>query len=415
MNLTNILKVPLALLISLMSFYTTVIAQVSLSKLFESTLPSIVKIQTFDADNAPLMSGTGFFISLDGKGISNSHVFNNAFKTQITTPRGEIYPIDSIWFRNDSLDLVIFKINYPKNKTSPFLKIAGNTPEIGEETFTIGNPVGLDFTISKGIISSIRNHPAFGQIIQTDAPISVGNSGSPLLNMDGMVIGVVTYTYTEGQNLNFALSLINRDLSKGFINTNLPRFPEAKKSIGKKPSEDDFGLVKEYHWLGCENWRFYIDFQKGMIGGPEWQIYNSKKDNNIPIESYVTGVYETINGDSNNVVIATMIVLVVDKNLTYIITFGTKYSEPSSKSCKLMITRITNAEPILIFDDMVEKKRVNTSDNRFVETTGYSKVSLHIEDQIMVRWININDQIPSIPFKGGSYFVKAYKIDKQDN
>ena len=80
-----------------------------------------------------------------------------------------------------------------------------NVPSEGEDIFVIGNPLGLESTVSTGIISAVRDIPAFGKILQITAPISPGSSGSPVINSKGEVIGIATLVITKGQNLNFAI------------------------------------------------------------------------------------------------------------------------------------------------------------------------------------------------------------------
>ena len=78
-------------------------------------------------------------------------------------------------------------------------------PEVGERIIVYGSPLGLENTVSDGIVSAIRDIPDYGRIIQITAPISPGSSGSPVLNMQGEVIGIASFQMVEGQNLNFAI------------------------------------------------------------------------------------------------------------------------------------------------------------------------------------------------------------------
>src|SRR2546421_13275 len=80
-------------------------------------------------------------------------------------------------------------------------------PDEGEQIFVIGNPLRLEGSVSDGIVSAIREVPDLGRIIQITAPVSHGNSGSPLFNMRGEVIGIVTVKVTNGQNINLALGV----------------------------------------------------------------------------------------------------------------------------------------------------------------------------------------------------------------
>lgn len=394
------------MLIFLISFHMHAFSQDNLSTLFESALPSVLKIETFDSNGKPLMLGTGFFISPNGKAISNLHVFKGASKSQITTSSGKIYQIGSVWYKTDSLDLVTFDIVNDDNEIFPFLKMAVNVPKIGEGVFVIGNPIGLDFTISNGIISSIRQQSELGQVIQTNAPISAGSSGSPLMNMNGLVVGVITYTFTKGQNLNFAISLLDKNLTKELIRLDSQKSSETNNNTNPDWIEDKYSSVRASHFLACDSWRFYIDMQKMIekTNGFKWPINVLKSGMAVPIESYVNGNYD---GD----IVGTTSVCVVDKNLTYIISFGTDWSEkPTAKSSLVLVSRITNGEASTIFNYVVEKTRLNSSDNRFLENVGNSRISILIEDKIYVRSIQLEDHIENISFTNDTFYINPYEL-----
>src|SRR5436853_4270632 len=78
-------------------------------------------------------------------------------------------------------------------------------PDEGEKIFVIGNPLRLEGSVADGIVSAVREVPSLGQIVQITAPISHGNSGSPVFNMKGQVVGVVTIRVMNGENINLAL------------------------------------------------------------------------------------------------------------------------------------------------------------------------------------------------------------------
>lgn len=376
--------------------------QDNLSNLFQKTLPSVLKIETFDSNDNPLMMGTGFFISSNGKAVSNLHVFKGANKAQITTASGKIYKIDTIWYKTDTLDLVIFNIVNDQKEVFPFLNISINDPKIGAEVFVIGNPIGLDFTISNGIISSIRRQSEFGQIIQTSAPISAGSSGSPLIDMNGLVLGVITYTFSKGQNLNFAISLLDKNLTEGFVVFNPKNYIVTENSRNSDWIEDKYDNVRASHLTMCYNWRFNIDFLKNMSKNPsfEWPINKKISGRLIPVDSYVRGYH-----DENN--IGTTALFVVDKNLAYVISFGT---DMNTRNSLLLVSRITNGEPVTIFNYVIEKERIKSSENRYLEKIGNSKIALIIEDKIYVRSIYIEDHVENIPFSGDSFYLKNYDI-----
>ncbi len=126
-----------------------------------------------------------------------------------------------------------------------------------------GSPLGLEKTLSDGIVSAIREIPGFGKVIQITAPISPGSSGSPVLNMQGEVIGIVTFQIVEGQNLNFAIpseriaSLSLMEENK--ISTIEEVFGQGSKVKKVIPASDEVkikSVINEFFWaLNDLNWR----------------------------------------------------------------------------------------------------------------------------------------------------------------
>jgi tetratricopeptide (TPR) repeat protein len=95
-------------------------------------------------------------------------------------------------------------VDAPANQVRPLL-LDRTSPQEGESVVVIGNPFGLEGSVTNGIVSAVRDIPTFGRIIQITAPISPGSSGSPVVNMQGQVIGVATLQITGGQSVNFAI------------------------------------------------------------------------------------------------------------------------------------------------------------------------------------------------------------------
>jgi serine protease Do len=174
-------------------------------KMVENLEKSIFLIKGYDKNDNLISQGTGFFIDSNGTCITNYHVLNGCFKATINYENKEIQ-INKIIDYDISADILKFSINNINNTTYPILSLTSDMPKKGEDIFVIGSPLGLDKTVSKGIVSSIRENLQFGNLIQITAPISSGSSGSPLFNYYGKVIGIATMSYNEGQNLNFAVS-----------------------------------------------------------------------------------------------------------------------------------------------------------------------------------------------------------------
>ena len=179
----------------------------SLPDLVRRVKPSVVSVLTYDIKNEPLISGTGFFVR-PGEVVTNMHVIKNAHRVEIHTleGKGRTYPVAGALAVDEEADLALLRIELPADRSRP-LVMTTSLPDEGEPVFLIGNPLRLEGSVSDGIVSAIREVPDLGRIIQITAPVSHGNSGSPLFNMRGQVVGIVTVKVTNGQNINLALGV----------------------------------------------------------------------------------------------------------------------------------------------------------------------------------------------------------------
>jgi serine protease Do len=173
----------------------------SLSALYDRKREAVFLIISTN-DGATGSQGSGFFVSSRGLAVSNKHVFADYRDHYVKLYDGTVFRVSSIVRESDELDYVIFRVNTKGLEVSA-LNIATRLPRIGEDVFTIGNPKGLEQTLSKGIISSYRESNKY---IQTTAEITHGSSGGPLFNMSGEVVGITTAGYGEA-NLNFAVNI----------------------------------------------------------------------------------------------------------------------------------------------------------------------------------------------------------------
>jgi hypothetical protein len=117
---------------------------------------------------------------------------------------GKRFPVRGVIAIDGEGDLALLKVDVPRHLAVP-LPIVRAVPQEGESIVVIGNPFGLEGSVSNGIVSAVREISGYGKIIQITAPISPGSSGSPVVNMFGQVIGVATLQAAEGQSLNFAV------------------------------------------------------------------------------------------------------------------------------------------------------------------------------------------------------------------
>ncbi len=190
----------LCLLLS--STVSTAWAEDNLPAIVKRISPAVVVVETQRGSKKGL--GTGFFINSRGQIVTNYHVVFGADQAVVRTQAGRRYPVKRIVAENKEADLVLLAADIPPSEISP-LEVSGKLPEVGEKIYAIGHPMGLEKTVSEGIVSAIRKLPKLGDIIQITAAISPGSSGGPVFNSSGVVIGVARATFRTGQNLNFAV------------------------------------------------------------------------------------------------------------------------------------------------------------------------------------------------------------------
>jgi tetratricopeptide (TPR) repeat protein len=178
-------------------------AQSDLPELVRRVKPSAVAVETFGARGEKLSRGSGFFVATD-RIITNRHVIENASRVEIKLVDGKTYQASGVLATDGEGDLALLQVQVPAENAAP-LPIERETPQEGESIVVIGNPFGLEGSVSNGIVSAVREIAGYGRIIQITAPISPGSSGSPVVNMNGQVIGIATLQAAEGQSLNFAV------------------------------------------------------------------------------------------------------------------------------------------------------------------------------------------------------------------
>jgi len=180
--------------------------------IFKDISPAIVYISTKTTAGEE-SSGSGYIVDSSGVVVTNFHVVNAAKEINVKLKDGKIYPVDSIIYYNVNKDICILKI---KAQNLPLVSLGdSNTSRVGEKVYVIGSPLGLEYTFSDGMVSAIRDLIGL-KWLQITAPVSNGNSGGPVINAQGQVIGMVTFENKEGQNLNFALAI---NEVKPFIST----------------------------------------------------------------------------------------------------------------------------------------------------------------------------------------------------
>jgi len=192
-------------------------ADSDLTRLVKKIQPAVVTVIVYDAERHISGIGTGFFVSPQGHLITNFHVLDGKYAADVRTSQGKSYRVKTVLAENKGADLVKLQVDIPE-KEAAWISVSDRPPEIAERIVVVGSPLGLEQTVSEGIISSVREIPTVGRVFQMSAPISPGSSGSPVVSAKGQVIGIATFQFIQGQNLNFAVTALQIMALKKFAN-----------------------------------------------------------------------------------------------------------------------------------------------------------------------------------------------------
>jgi len=234
---------------------------------YKKALPSVVNITStavaFDFFYGPVPQqgqGSGFLLDKQGHILTNNHVINNAQRVEVTLSDKHKYKATVVGVDKNH-DLALLQITAPNLQPATLANSQGLT--VGQRVYAIGNPFGLQGTMTRGIISAIRsirgpqNNP-IEDAIQTDAAVNPGNSGGPLLNSRGEVIGITTLIANNGADqssgIGFAIPI---NTAKAFLDdiakygrvrrpsldiVTLPIGPDIAEQIGLPA---DYGILIE--------------------------------------------------------------------------------------------------------------------------------------------------------------------------
>lgn len=176
-------------------------------EIYKKVNPSIVYIELYNQHDQPVSTGSGIIISKDGEIATNFHVISDISLgkyVKIKLSNGKIYKTSKVLGYSEDQDLAVLKIDGPTNL--PVAQL-GDSSKIstGDKVYALGSPLGIQNTLSEGIISNRSIVVDNVRRIQTSAAVSPGSSGGALVNQNGKVIGVVVASFTDGQNMNLAI------------------------------------------------------------------------------------------------------------------------------------------------------------------------------------------------------------------
>ena len=222
-----------------------------------------------DLKDGGTSAGSGFFIDDQGTIVTSYHVIDAADSISVEISDGGKYDVKTIIDFDENYDVAVLQIDFSGND---YLNFVEDAPRTGETVYAVGSSLGtLTGTFSDGIISS--NHRTVGMIdcVQTTAAISNGNSGGPLVNTYGEVVGINAFSYIGGDDLNLAVTIDTLDKLSMDKNWNMSQYREwYKKEIDRSylvwnMTEEEYELSKINTYqhvtgaeclLSCLNWDF---------------------------------------------------------------------------------------------------------------------------------------------------------------
>ncbi len=198
-------------------------APTSLAPLVKAVRPGVVNISTHNEGTSRSL-GSGFIINADGLVVTNNHVVERAQEILVRLSDGRTLSAEVVG-RDPATDLALLRL--PEGKGLPIVVLGDSDQlEIGDWVVAIGNPFGLDTSVTHGLISArerVLGLGPFDDFIQTNALINPGNSGGPLFDMRGNVVGVTTAIISQGQGIGFAVPInLVKDLLPNLLDNGRP-------------------------------------------------------------------------------------------------------------------------------------------------------------------------------------------------
>lgn len=218
--------------------------------IYKKALPSVVTLTVNNKEGIAL--GTAFFAIKEGIAVTAWHVVKGAKSITAKFANGEEFDVSGLIDKDEKRDVCLIRV---KVIGTPLLDLIKDDPEIGSKSYIIGAPRGLDFSISDGLVNQVRTMNGV-KYYQFSCAASPGNSGGPLINNNGKVLGVVSWQVIDGQNLNFA---IPSSYVLG-LDSSLPTQPWDQVKIQEKPKGTSLLTDEELDKVLADTFIFAYDW-----------------------------------------------------------------------------------------------------------------------------------------------------------
>ncbi len=197
--------------------YKTSPVEYTAEQIYHNCSPAVFYVEVYDKWGDAFASGSGFFINDTGTAVTNYHVIEDAVSAKITlSDTQQVYDVVGVYDFNKQEDWAVIRVAITK---SAYLEIGDASSITGGSTvFAIGSPLGLQNTITQGIVSNSNRVVDGINFIQTSAALSSGSSGGALINKYGQVIGITSAKFSQGENLGLALPM---SIIEGYNKTNI--------------------------------------------------------------------------------------------------------------------------------------------------------------------------------------------------
>ena len=222
--MSRTLKHSLGVLVVLIT--TNSYGQNAISQIAERILPAIVVV------NTATVNGSGVIVDDSGVIATNYHVIEDSSNVSIELQNGDVYQDIGVISIDKIKDIALLKIGGFDLPTAKFGN--SNSVVIGEDVLVMGAPRGLEQTVSRGIVSAIRDSGEGYRLIQTDAAISPGSSGGGMFNLEGELVGLTVSYLEDAQNINFVIPI---NYVRGMFSTT-ESYPLAELAINNTPQRN---------------------------------------------------------------------------------------------------------------------------------------------------------------------------------